>query len=139
MEAASAPRPVSVVIVHDDPVGRQALQLMVKAPGVQVVASCGSSEECLTSIAQHKPQVALIDLRRARNRKASAQLIRDVARVSPSTACMLLTATDPAGQLRLEALDAGARGYSIAGYLRGEELPGIIKRLAAGERELGDA
>jgi DNA-binding NarL/FixJ family response regulator len=128
--------PITVLIVDDDATAREALSLLLESPDITITARCSSEEECLDEIVRRPPQVALVDMRMHGDPYAGVALIRQIRALSPATACLALTASDRRGDLLPLAFYAGARGYYRKGYILGDELPNIVKRLAAGDWEL---
>jgi DNA-binding NarL/FixJ family response regulator len=109
---------------------------LLEGPEIRIIARCATEDECLDAIATQPPQVALVDMRMHGDPYAGVALIRQIRRLSPATVCLALTSSDRRGDLLPLAFYAGARGYYRKGYLQGDELPGIVKRLAAGAWEL---
>jgi DNA-binding NarL/FixJ family response regulator len=134
-QAASNPR-ISALIVDDDRSAREALRLLLHGPAVEVIALCDSPEDCLDAIVRRPPQVALVDMRMQGDPYAGVELIRQIRTLSPATACLALTASDRRGDLLPKAFYAGAHGYYRKGYVLGDALPGIVRRLAEGAWEL---
>ncbi|HEX9036922.1 MAG TPA: response regulator transcription factor [Ktedonobacterales bacterium] len=128
--------PITALIVDDDVTAREALRLLLDSPEITITALCATAEECLDAIVRLPPQVALVDMRMRGDPYAGVELIRQIRAISPATACLALTASDRRGDLLPLAFYAGARGYYRKGYLLGDELPDIVKRLAAGAWEL---
>lgn len=128
--------PITALIVDDDPIMRVALRLLLEGPDISISASCDSAEECLDEIVRRPPQVALVDMRMRGDPYAGVTLIRQIRALSPATICLALTASDRRGDLLPLAFYAGARGYYRKGYVLGDELPEIVKRLASGAWEL---
>jgi DNA-binding NarL/FixJ family response regulator len=54
---------VRVVIAEDDPLLREGLVLLLRAEGFDVVASAGDGAGLLDAVAQHAPDVAIVDVR----------------------------------------------------------------------------
>lgn len=133
--AESNPR-ITALIVDDDYAAREALRLLLDGPEIEVIASCESPEECLDAIVRRPPQVALVDMRMQGDPYAGVALIREIRGLSPATACLALTASDRRGDLLPKAFYAGAHGYYRKGYVLGDELPRIVRRLAEGAWEL---
>lgn len=52
-----------VVIAEDDPLLREGLVLLLRAEGFDVVASAGDGAGLLDAVAQHAPDVAIVDVR----------------------------------------------------------------------------
>ncbi len=136
MSGESSVAPITALIVDDDLTAREAMRLLLEGPDITITARCGSAEECLDAIVRQPPQVALVDMRMHGDPYAGVALIRQIRALSPATACLALTASDRRGDLLPLAFYAGAHGYYRKGYILGDELPEIVKRLAAGAWEL---
>lgn len=134
-QGEASPR-VTAVIVDDDPLARQALRLLLQGPKIEIIALCESPEACLDAIVARPPQVALVDMRMQGDPYAGVELIRQIRALSPATACLALTASDRRGDLLPKAFYAGAHGYYRKGYVLGNELPQIVRRLAEGAWDL---
>jgi DNA-binding NarL/FixJ family response regulator len=134
-QGEASPR-VTAVIVDDDPFARQALRLLLQGPAIEIIALCDSPEACLDAIVLRPPQVALVDMRMQGDPYAGVELIRQIRVLSPATACLALTASDRRGDLLPKAFYAGAHGYYRKGYVLGNELPQIVRRLAEGAWDL---
>ncbi|WP_329388600.1 response regulator transcription factor [Streptomyces sp. NBC_01716] len=52
-----------IVIAEDDPLLREGLALLLRAEGLDVVATAGTAEGILDAIDEHKPDVAILDVR----------------------------------------------------------------------------
>jgi DNA-binding NarL/FixJ family response regulator len=52
-----------IVIAEDDPLLREGLALLLRAEGLDVVATAGSPDDFLDAIDVHKPDVAIVDVR----------------------------------------------------------------------------
>lgn len=128
--------PITALIVDDDPTAREAMRLLLESPDITITARCGSEEDCLDEIMRQPPQVALVDMRMHGDPYAGVALIRQIRTLSPATVCLALTASDRRGDLLPLAFYAGARGYYRKGYILGDELPEIVRRLAGGAWEL---
>lgn len=126
---------VTVVICDDDPLTLSALRLLLKDRQINVIAACATHDDCIQAMRDHPPAVAVVDLQFEGDRKAGLQLIRHIRDVSPTTRCLVLTATDSPRALLREAFLAGAHGFQRKGYVSGNALPGVVKHLALGEWE----
>ncbi|WP_018351423.1 response regulator transcription factor [Longispora albida] len=52
-----------IVIAEDDTLLRQGLSLLLEGEGFQVVAAAGGPEELLEAVREHRPDVAVVDVR----------------------------------------------------------------------------
>lgn len=132
---------VRVLIADDHPVFRAGMVTVLEdLDGVEVVAQAADGEAALAAIAEHAPDVVLMDLRMPGlgGLEATARI-----RVEhPGTAVLVLT-MDSDDDSIFAALRAGARGYllkeadgldiqrAIDGVARGEAVfgPGIAERV----------
>lgn len=128
-----ARKPVTVIAVDNDPLAQQSLAIMLNDADLQVLAICGTADECLAAATRQPPNVAIVDMHLGGRRQGGVDLIRRLVALCPNTACLVFTAVDPTGELLPDALSAGARGYYRKGYMRGEDLTTIIHSLAAGK------
>ncbi|HWM74624.1 MAG TPA: response regulator transcription factor [Nocardioides sp.] len=139
----SSDAPVRVVIADDHPVFRAGMVTVLDdLPGIDVVGQAGDGAEALAVVAEHRPDVVLMDLRMpgVGGLEATARI-----RVEhPDTAVVVLT-MDGDDDSIFAALRAGARGYllkeadgldierAVDGVARGEAVfgPGIAERVLA--------
>jgi DNA-binding NarL/FixJ family response regulator len=135
--------PVRVVIADDHPVFRAGMvSVLDDLPGIVVVGQAGHGAEALEVVAEHRPDVVLMDLRMpgVGGLEATARI-----RVEhPETAVVVLT-MDGDDDSIFAALRAGARGYllkeadgldierAVDGVARGEAVfgSGIAERVLA--------
>jgi DNA-binding NarL/FixJ family response regulator len=52
-----------IVIAEDDPLLREGLALLLRAESLDVVATAGTADEILKAIDEHRPDVAILDVR----------------------------------------------------------------------------
>jgi len=121
--------PVRVLVVDDHPVVRDGLVAMLGAgPGIEVVGSAEDGQEALAMIAEHAPEVVLMDLRMPR--LGGVEAIRALRGRGDDTRVLVLTTYDTDREI-VGALDAGADGYLLKDA-RGPELVRAVHDLAAG-------
>jgi DNA-binding NarL/FixJ family response regulator len=106
----SSLRDITCLLADDHPATMVAVGDILRERGIDVVAEAKDGEQALELIAQHKPTLALIDLRMPR--VSGIEVARRSRRTSPDTAIMLYTAYGERALLT-EALDAGARGFLL--------------------------
>lgn len=126
----------TVVCVDDDDFARSALKYMLADPMIDVIALCASEQECLSIVAQHKPQVALVDMQLSGDPMAGVGVVKRIREISPNTICAVLTATADNGEYFFQALKVGAEAYYSKGYAMGTSLPTLVKSLARREYQL---
>lgn len=99
-------RPARVVVVDDEPGIRRILELTLRRTGrYEVVAQVGTGEEALEAVAEHEPDVVLLDL--MLGPEWGVDLIAPVLARSPSSMVAILTALS-AEREEDAALTAGA-------------------------------
>ena len=126
--------PVRVVLVDDHPVFRQGMRAVLdELDDIEVVAEAADGEEAVDVVAEHVPDVVLMDLRMpgVGGLEATAQ----IAASQPEVKVLVLT-MDEDDHSVFAALRAGARGYLL------KESDGLvvhrsIRAVAAGEAVFG--
>lgn len=134
---------VRVVVADDHPVFRAGLVTILRdLPGVEVVGQAAAGAEAIDAVAQHRPDVVLMDLRMPRvgGLEATAQ----IAAEHPGIGVVVLT-MDSDDDSVFAAIRAGACGYllkeadgddvhrALIGVARGEAMfgSGIAQRVIA--------
>lgn len=101
---------ITCIVADDHPATAKAVVAILQDHGVGVLGHARDGEEAAALIAQHKPSVALVDLRMPRLN--GIEVARRAQRSSPGTGIVLYTAFGESALLT-EALDAGARGFLL--------------------------
>ncbi|MGW2621087.1 response regulator [Streptomyces sp. NPDC001500] len=124
-----------IVMAEDDPLLREGLALLLGAEGLEVVAKTGTAEEALDAIEEHRPDVAILDVRmppthtdegiraavQARRRRPDLAVLVLSAYVEQSFATELLTG------------GVGGLGYLLKERVgRVEEFLDALHRVASG-------
>jgi DNA-binding NarL/FixJ family response regulator/ligand-binding sensor domain-containing protein len=109
--------------VHGEPVGQ---------PDMRLVAEATNGREAIERYREHRPDVALMDVRMPDMDGISALL--GIWREFPDARVIVLT-TYPGDVQALRAIRAGAQGYLLKGMLR-LELVEAIRAVAAGRRSI---
>ncbi len=123
--------PIRVVVADDHPVMRAGLAaLLDSVPDVDVVGVVSDGRQAVDAVLSHRPDVVLLDLQMPELDGLGA--LREITRLSPETATLVLTMFDDDDSL-FAAMRAGARGY----LLKGAEQDDIV-RAVRGVRS-GDA
>src|SRR5699024_8288508 len=100
-----------VRIVDGQPLMRHELEgLLALSADVTVVGRAGDGEESLTVMAEHDPDVMLLDLRMPG--RDGIETLEELTRLGADVAVLVLTTFDD-DELVLRALRAGARGYLL--------------------------
>lgn len=103
--------PISVVLVDDDPMVRTALSMILGgAPEITVVAQAQDGRQGLSVIAEHSPDVVLMDIRMPRldGLSATDELVR-----SGSPSKVIILTTFDADDDVMRALQHGADGFLL--------------------------
>jgi DNA-binding NarL/FixJ family response regulator len=122
-------QPVRVVVADDQQVVREGIVMLLGLlPGIEVVAAAADGEEAVALVAQHAPEVVLMDLRMPR--VDGVEATRRIRAEHPGTAVIVLTTYADDDSL-FPALQAGARGY-LTKDAGSEELARAIRDVRAG-------
>lgn len=121
-------RPVSVVLVDDHPMWREAVARDLQQAGLRVVATAGSGPEALDVVAEVRPDVLVLDLQipAPNGIEVTARVVRD----DPSIRVLVLSASGESADV-LAAVKAGATGYLVKSASR-DELVDAVLRTAEG-------
>jgi DNA-binding NarL/FixJ family response regulator len=120
---------IRVCVVDDQTLVRQGIRsLLSYSEEVTVVAEAGDGDEALAVIAEHRPDVVLLDLRMPR-RDGIATL--DALRERGDETPVLVLTTFDDDELVLRALRSGAHGYLLKDVTL-DQLVGAIRTLADG-------
>lgn len=104
---------VRLVIADDEPLVREGLRLVLELdPGLRIVGEAGDGAEALAQIRQHRPDLALLDVRMPR--LDGIEVIRRIVAdpVLGATRALVLT-TFADDELLISAVRAGASGYLL--------------------------
>ncbi|HET7305815.1 MAG TPA: response regulator transcription factor [Segeticoccus sp.] len=123
-------RAVRVVLVDDDPLVRAGLRMILGGnQGVQLVGEAGDGVTAMDVIAEHRPDVALMDIRMPH--RDGVEATRLVGERHPRTRVIVLTTFDTDAFV-LAALRAGASGFLLKDTAP-EEIVRAVHTVAAGE------
>ncbi len=106
-EAESEQAQITCVIADDHPAVLDSVARVLSGQGIDVVAQVRDGEDAVRAIEEHKPQVAVVDVR-----MPGMSGIAVARRVAPHTAMILYTGYSDR-TLLVEALDAGVRGFVL--------------------------
>ncbi len=125
--------PITVLVVDDHPLVRQGIRAFLETqPDVSVVGEAASGEEALRVLAQHVPDVVLMDL--VMPGMDGVEATRQVKRASPRTQVIVLTSYHEDEHI-FPAFRAGALSYLLKD-VSPAELADAIRRAARGEAVL---
>jgi DNA-binding NarL/FixJ family response regulator len=121
---------VTVVIADDQLMIRRGLRVILEAePDITVVAEAGNGREAIGLAREHRPAVALLDIRMPV--LDGLRAAREVLAASPGTRVLILTTFD-ADEYVYEALRAGASGFLLKDA-PADQLVTAVRCLAAGD------
>jgi DNA-binding NarL/FixJ family response regulator len=127
---------VRVLIVDDDALVRGALRMMLSgSDAIEVVGEAGDGDEVAAALAEHRPEVVLMDIRmpRLNGITATAQLRR-----RPDPPHVIVLTTFDADENVLRALRAGASGFLLKDTPPARIVEAVL-RVAAGDPILSPA
>lgn len=125
-----------VVVADDQSVVREGIVMLLGLlPGIEVVGSAKDGEEAVALVAEHAPDVVLMDLRMPRCDGVEAT--RRIRKDFPGTQVVVLTTFDDDDSL-FPALRAGARGY-LTKDAGGDEIVRAVHAVLSGEAGLSPA
>jgi DNA-binding NarL/FixJ family response regulator len=101
--------PIRVVMADDHARMRTRVREALEAGGCVVCGEGASADEAVALAAEHRPDVALLDIHMPGNGITAA---REIARTLPGTAVVMLTASAEDADL-FDSLRAGASGYLL--------------------------
>jgi DNA-binding LytR/AlgR family response regulator len=115
----------TALIAEDEALLRDALLAQLRAawPGLQVIAECEDGASALEAIANHKPDVAFLDIRMPG--LTGLEVAAAAAEASPRTQIVFVTAYD---KHALDAFDRGAVDYLLK-PVTPERLAATVQRL----------
>lgn len=127
--------PVRVLLADDDGNVREALSELIEAePTLRLVAVAQDATEATMLARQHRPDVAVLDVRMPGGGDHAA---RDIRTCSPRTRVIALSAYDDQRAV-VGMVASGATSYLVKGA-SGNEIISAIQRAAAGESVLSEA
>ena len=122
--------PVTLVIADDQRLVRQGLRLILEAePDIAVLAEAGDGAEAVALVREHRPAVALLDIRMPV--LDGLRAARQVIALGPATRVLILTTFD-ADEYVYEALRAGVSGFLLKDA-PAEQLVVAVRSVAAGD------
>ncbi len=105
---AEDPRAITCLVADDHPAVLDAVASYLEHNQINVIARAAGGDEALAAIVEHRPAIALLDVRM--KPFSGIEVARRAFIDSPETLCVLYTGHSDRVLLK-EALDAGARGF----------------------------
>jgi DNA-binding NarL/FixJ family response regulator len=131
--AAVPPARIRVVLIEDHSILREGLKALIEIESdLEIIAEFGSVEASLAAIGELQPDLVVTDL--ALPGRSGIELLGEVARLSPKSRKLVLTAHDGEDYVRA-ALNAGADGYVLKDA-NSAELMLAIRTVSNGEQYL---
>ena len=118
----------TIVIVDDHALFRSGVRAEVEGL-LEVLAEAGSVEEAVRLIAEHRPDVVLLDVHMPGG--GGVEVIRKVAATAPAQRFLALSVSDAAEDV-IAVVRAGARGY-VTKSISGEDLAEAVGRVREGD------
>jgi DNA-binding NarL/FixJ family response regulator len=122
-----------VVVVDDHPVFRKGLVALLRASDFEVVGEAASGSEAVEVVAEHRPDVVLMDL--GLPETGGIVATERITAAYPHIRVVVITLYDDDGSVRA-ALDAGASGYVIK-EASPDEIIAAIGAAQSGARWIG--
>lgn len=127
------PKTIRILAVDDHPLLLEGLAATLGAQrDMALVAQAGDGEAAIEAFRQHRPDIALIDLRLPV--KSGLEAIKAIRAEFPESRIIVLTSFEGDENI-FQAMQAGARGYILKDQLR-KELIDAIRVVAEGGRFL---
>ncbi len=124
-----------IVIAEDDALLREGLALLLRAEGLDVVATAGDPAELLAAVAEHAPDIAIVDVRMppTHTNEGIAAAV-EARRLQPGLAVLVLSAyVEEAFATELLANGSAGLGYLLKERVgRVEEFLDALHRVASG-------
>ncbi|WP_229073294.1 response regulator transcription factor [Actinoplanes sp. DH11] len=125
--------PVRVLIVDDDPLVRAGLSMILSGDDeVRVVGQAGDGSEVPAAVAEHRPDVVLMDIRMP---GVDGLTATELLRQRPEAPEVLVLTTFDADEFVLRALRVGASGFLLKDTPPGQ-IKAAVLRVAHGEAAL---
>ncbi len=125
---------IRVAIADDHALVREGLRsLLATVADVELVASCSGARQAVRAAVLERPDVLVLDVNMPDG--SGVDVAREVRRVSPDTAILMLTMYDD-DALVFAAMKAGAHGYVLKGA-DPEEVVRAIQAVASGNAIFG--
>lgn len=129
MSAATAAKPIRVVLIDDSPIIRLGLRSALEDyPDIKIEGEAGSATDGVAAVAKFKPDVVLLDLHLPD--RSGLQACRELLKVRPQTRVLILTSSSNERNVQ-EAMSAGAQGYLLKDN-DGAALASALRTVAAG-------
>jgi DNA-binding NarL/FixJ family response regulator len=127
---------IRVLVVDDQSLIREGLVIILDTqPDIRVVGQAGNGREAVKQVAQHKPDVVLMDIRMPLMDGIKAT--RQIKETHPHVQVIILTTYDE-DELVFDGIRAGASGYLLKDITR-RRLADAVRGAARGEAQIAPA
>ncbi|RME57929.1 MAG: DNA-binding response regulator [Caldilineae bacterium] len=127
------PSPIRILLADDHAIFRRGVRsLLAEFDDMQVVAEADSSPAALQGVAEHHPDVVLLDVQMGGSN--GIEVARELRRMYPDLGVIILTSFENDEYL-FGALQVGANAYLLKDVAL-HELPEAVRAVARGERLL---
>lgn len=118
----SSPQPITrIVIAEDEAIIRLDLRETLEEEGYQVVADCGRGDDAIELVRQHRPDVAIFDIKMPGLDGLEAARVVSAEKLCP---VVMLTAFSQREVIE-QARDAGALAYLVKPFQKTDLVPAI--------------
>jgi response regulator NasT len=117
---------IRIVVAEDEAIIRLDLRETLEEEGYEVVADCGRGDEAVKLVTQHKPDVAILDIKMPVMSGLEAANLISQAKICP---VVMLTAFSQR-EIVEQARDAGALAYLVKPFQKSDLVPAIELAIA---------
>ncbi|MFT4189084.1 MAG: response regulator transcription factor [Aeromicrobium sp.] len=121
---------VRVLLVDDQELFRRGVSTVLSADTDLELVEVADGDEALRAVADHPPDVALIDVRMPG--RSGVEVCAQVKAISPTTGIIMLTASDDESDL-YESIRGGASGYLLKDGSTYDQVAEAVRLVAAGQ------
>jgi len=115
---------MNIILADDDKIVKTALKTIIEASGeINICATCDNGQEAVASYKEHKPDVALLDIRMPI--MTGIEAAKEIRRMDSDAKILFLTTFDDSEYISA-ALNIGAKGYILK-----QDYEGIVPALKA--------
>ena len=121
---------IPVFLLDDHEVVREGVRLLLESSGdIEIVGEAATCQQAIDRIPAVRPAVCVLDVQLPDG--TGIEVCREIKASNPNIGCLMLTSFSDDEAL-FQSVLAGAAGYVLK-QIRGNDLVGAVKRVAAGE------